>query len=271
MTPGPGREYHGPVASISFDKYQGAGNDFIVVDGRPGAFDPGDPGLIHRLCDRRFGVGADGLILILPHGRADFEMRYFNADGKIGSMCGNGGRCAAHCALRWKVAGPKQRFMAYDGLHEAQVAGDSVRLRLADVRGYRIVEGHYFLDTGSPHYVIFTSGVDRIDVAAEGRKWRWSPLFAPGGTNVDFVETTPDGLSIRTFERGVEDETWACGTGVTASAVASALESHASRGPIVVRARGGNLKVDFEVRGDLVTDIWLTGPAVFVYEGKVEV
>jgi diaminopimelate epimerase len=256
--------------NISFDKYQGAGNDFIIVDGRGKAFALDDPALIHRLCDRRFGVGADGLILILPHGRADYEMRYFNADGRIGSMCGNGGRCAAHCAWRWKVAGPKQRFMAYDGLHQAEVTGDTVRLQLSDVRGFRTIEGNYFLDTGSPHLVIFAPGIDKIDVAAEGRKWRWSPLFAPGGTNVNFVETTAGGLSIRTFERGVEEETWACGTGVTASAIASALKARAGGGPVDVRARGGRLKVDFEIRGDLVTDIWLTGPATFVFAGSVE-
>jgi len=256
--------------TIAFDKYQGAGNDFIIVDGRGNVLDPGDAGLIRRLCDRRFGVGADGLILILPSDRADYEMRYFNADGRAGSMCGNGGRCAARCALRWKIAGPRQRFLAYDGLHEAEVAGDSVRLRLSDVRGYRMVEGHYALDTGSPHLVIFAPGIDEIDVAAEGRRWRRSPLFAPGGTNVNFVETTPEGLSIRTFERGVEGETWACGTGVTASAIASALRAGAGGGPVEVRARGGRLKVEFEIRGDLVTNIWLTGPATLVFTGSIE-
>lgn len=256
--------------TIRFDKYQGAGNDFVIVDGRDNVLDPGDAGLVRRLCDRRFGVGADGLILILPSGRADYEMRYFNADGRLGSMCGNGGRCAAHCALRWRIAGPRQRFLAYDGLHEAEVAGDTVRLRLSDVRGCRTVEGHYFLDTGSPHLVVFASGIDGIDVAAEGRKWRWSPLFAPGGTNVNFVETTPEGLYIRTFERGVEEETWACGTGVTASAIASALRAHAAGGPVDVRTRGGRLRVDFEIRGDLVTNVWLAGPAAFVFTGSIE-
>ncbi|MEN6559466.1 MAG: diaminopimelate epimerase [Acidobacteriota bacterium] len=256
--------------TIRFDKYQGAGNDFVIVDGRDNVLDPGDADLVRRLCDRRFGVGADGLILILPSDRADYEMRYFNADGRPGSMCGNGGRCAASFALRRKIAGPRQRFLAYDGLHEADVAGDTVRLRLSDVRGCRAVEGHYFLDTGSPHLVIFASGIDGIDVAAEGRKWRWSPLFAPGGTNVNFVETTPEGLYIRTFERGVEEETWACGTGVTASAIASALRAHAAGGPVDVRARGGRLRVEFEIRGDLVTNVRLAGPATFVFTGSIE-
>lgn len=255
---------------VPFDKYQGAGNDFILVDSRGAALD-GESDRIRRLCDRRFGVGADGLILLLPAEGVDFEMRYFNADGRLGSMCGNGGRCAAHCARRRGLAGPRQRFLAYDGVHEAEVEGDTVRLGLADVRGHRIVEGNYFLDTGSPHLVLFVPAVDAVDVAAAGPAWRRSPLFAPGGTNVNFVETTPEGLSIRTFERGVEAETWACGTGVTAAAIALALKTGAARGPVRVRTRGGDLRVDFEVRGELVTDIRLTGPAAFVFEGAVEV
>ncbi len=177
------------MTDIPFDKYQGAGNDFIIIDDRGGGFVAGDSDLIRRLCDRRFGVGADGLILVSRHDRADFEMRYFNADGRLGSMCGNGARCAAHFALKKGIAGPKPRFQAFDGIHEAEVSGDTVRLRMADVAGYRILEGNYFIDTGSPHYVVFTDALDAMDVDAEGRKLRWSPLFAPGGTNVNFVET----------------------------------------------------------------------------------
>lgn len=256
--------------TITFDKYQGAGNDFIMVDGRRHALDPGAVEMIRRLCDRRFGVGADGLILLLPAEGADFEMRYFNADGRLGSMCGNGGRCAAHCARRWGLAGARQRFLAYDGTHDAEVEGDTVRLGLADVRGHRVVEGHDVLDTGSPHLVVFVPDVEAVDVAAEGRAWRRSPLFAPGGTNVNFVQAAPDGLIIRTFERGVEAETWACGTGVTAAAIAYALKTGAAGGPVRVRTRGGDLRVDFEVRGELVTGIRLAGPAVFVFEGCVE-
>lgn len=257
------------MADIPFDKYQGAGNDFIIIDDREGGFGPGDPGLIRRLCDRRFGVGADGLILVSRHDRADFEVRYFNADGRLGSMCGNGARCAAHFALRKGIAGPNPRFQAYDGVHEAEISGGTVRLRMADVTGCRVIEGHYFIDTGSPHYVVFTSALDATDVEAEGRRLRWSPLFAPGGTNVDFAETTADGLSVRTFERGVEAETWACGTGVTAAAIASALLGLSGRGPVGVRTRGGLLKVEFEIQADRITDIWLTGPATFVFAGTI--
>ncbi len=257
------------MTDIPFDKYQGAGNDFIIVDDREGGFGPGDPDLIRRLCDRRFGVGADGLILVSRHDRADFEARYFNADGRPGSMCGNGGRCAAHFALRKGIAGPKPRFRAYDGVHEAEISDGTVRLRLADVTGWRIVEGNYFIDTGSPHYIVFTAALGAMDVEAEGRRLRWSPLFAPGGTNVDFVETTADGLSVRTFERGVEAETWACGTGVTAAAIASALRGLSGTGPVEIRTKGGLLKVEFEIQADRITDIWLTGPATFVFAGTI--
>lgn len=259
----------GVMTDILFDKYQGAGNDFIIIDDRGGGFVPGDSDLIRRLCDRRFGVGADGLILVSLHDRADFEMKYFNADGRLGSMCGNGARCAAHFALKKGIAGPKPRFQAYDGIHEAEISGDTVRLRIADVVGYRMLEGNYFIDTGSPHYVVFTAALDTMDVDAEGRKLRWSPLFAPGGANVNFVETTSDGLYVRTFERGVEAETWACGTGVTAAAIASALLGLSGQGPVSVRTRGGELKVEFDIQADRITDIWLTGPATFVFEGTI--
>jgi diaminopimelate epimerase len=256
---------------IPFDKYQGAGNDFVIIDNRRNIFDAARSDLIRRLCDRRFGIGADGLILISLHDRADHEMRYFNADGKLGSMCGNGARCAAHFALRCGIAGPRQRFLAYDGIHEAEVSGDTVSLRISDVTEYRIIEGNYFIDTGSPHYVIFANGIDQIDVDAEGERLRRSPLFAPGGTNVNFVETTDDGLYVRTFERGVEEETLACGTGVTASAIAAVLKGQFEAGTVNVRVRGGNLKVDLEVRDKRITNIVLAGPATKVFEGTIEV
>ena len=255
--------------TIAFDKYQGAGNDFIIIDNRKDVVDPADSHLINRLCDRRFGIGADGLILVSCHDRADYEMKYFNADGKLGSMCGNGGRCTAHFALRSGIAGAKQRFLAFDGLHEAFVARDTVRLQIGDVYEHIKIDGNYFIDTGSPHYVVFTTDLDKLDVVEEGRKLRWAPHFAPGGTNVNFVQVGDDGLSIRTFERGVEDETLACGTGATASVIASILAGHCDRAPVGVRARGGALSVDFKIQKDKITDIWLTGPVSFVFEGKM--
>ena len=257
------------LMTITFNKYQGAGNDFIIIDNRKGIFNPSDSKLINRLCDRRFGIGADGLILISGYKDADFEMKYFNSDGKIGSMCGNGGRCTAHFALKHGIAGKNQRFFAFDGIHEAEVNDDIVRLQMADVNEYKIIDDNYFINTGSPHYVLFTDEIDKIDVNAEGKRIRWAPLFAPGGTNVNFVEITDNGLYIRTFERGVEEETLACGTGVTASAIASVLKGHFDTGPVSVKARGGNLEVDLKVVNEKITNVWLTGPATYVFEGLI--
>lgn len=257
--------------NIAFNKYQGAGNDFIIIDNRKTIINPDDHKLINRLCDRRFGIGGDGLILISSHDKADFEMKYFNSDGKLGSMCGNGGRCTAHFARKWDIAGNSQKFMAFDGLHKAEVSGDTVRLQMADVNEYKIIDGSYFINTGSPHYVVFTSEIDQMNVNEEGKRLRWSPKFAPGGTNVNFVEVSKDGLYLRTFERGVEEETLACGTGVTASAIASVLKGHFDTGSVNVRARGGNLKVEFDVKNEKVTNVWLTGPATFVFDGVIKV
>ncbi|MCX6334019.1 MAG: diaminopimelate epimerase [Bacteroidia bacterium] len=254
---------------VTFNKYQGAGNDFIIIDNRKGTFNPADSNLINRLCDRRFGIGADGLILISGNDKADFEMKYFNSDGKPGSMCGNGGRCTAHFARKWNIAGNNQKFIAFDGIHEAEVMDDIVRLQMADVNEYKIIDGSYFINTGSPHYVVFTIDIDRMDVNEEGKRLRWSPKFSPGGTNVNFVEVNDNGLYLRTFERGVEEETLACGTGVTASAIASVLAGHFDTAPVNVRARGGNLKVEFKVTDGKVTNIWLTGPATFVFDGII--
>ncbi|MDQ1332982.1 MAG: Diaminopimelate epimerase [Bacteroidota bacterium] len=254
---------------IPFNKYQGAGNDFIIIDNRNALINPGDSELINKLCDRRFGIGADGLILISDHKQADFEMKYFNSDGKPGSMCGNGGRCTAHVAMKWNIAGKKQKFMAYDGIHEAYVDNDIVRLQMSDVNEYSLIGNNYFINTGSPHYIVFTDDADKLNVFEEVKKLRLSSLFAPGGTNVDFAEVLDNGLYVRTFERGVEDETLACGTGITASAIASVLAGHFDTNYVNVRARGGNLKVELKIRDKKVTDIWLTGPATFVFEGEI--
>jgi diaminopimelate epimerase len=257
--------------NITFNKYQGAGNDFIIIDNRKGVINPDDVKLINKLCDRRFGIGADGLILVSDTGDGDFEMKYYNSDGKLGSMCGNGGRCVAHFSKKSGIAGNKQKFLAFDGIHEAFIDDNIVRLQMADVDDYKIINGSYFLNTGSPHYVVFSKGVEKMDVFNEGKRLRWAPEFAPGGTNVNFVEIINNTLHLRTFERGVEDETLACGTGITASAIASVLSGKFVSVPVNVRARGGNLKVDFKVKDAKVTNIWLTGPATFVFEGKIEV
>jgi diaminopimelate epimerase len=198
-------------------------------------------------------------------------MTYFNSDGFEGSMCGNGGRCASDFAIRYGIAGKKLSFKAVDGIHEA-ISGESViSLRMNNVEEARQIAANYFINTGSPHYVKFTQELSSLDVYTEGKKIRWSRDFPPGGTNVNFVEIENDGIYVRTFERGVEDETLSCGTGVTASAIASVLTGHFDSGPVNVRTRGGNLKVDLKVNGKEITDIWLTGPATFVFEGKIEI
>ena len=259
------------MTSLHFNKYQGAGNDFIIIDNRNQIFNPHDNILIEKLCNRRFGIGADGLILINNLPDYDFEMVYFNSDGYRGSMCGNGGRCAAAFAIKTGIASGKMKFMAYDGIHEAYQTGDLINLKMNDVRGTENVDGKLFINTGSPHCIIFRKNVDETDVFTEGRTLRYSEAFKLGGTNVNFVETGKEGIYVRTYERGVEDETLSCGTGVTASAIASVTAGHFDSGPVDVRTRGGNLTVDFKIGNDMITDIWLKGPALFVFEGIIEI
>lgn len=270
--------YHGPqqfnnsltLATVVFNKYQGAGNDFIIIDNRKAAFNPDDSILIAKLCDQRFGIGADGLILVSDSMQHDYEMKYFNADGYEGTMCGNGGRCSADFAIRSGIAGKKLTFKAIDGIHKAIAEGKIIRLKMGDVNGTRIVNGNYFINTGSPHYILFNNNIDGIDVNSEGKKIRWSVDFAPEGTNVNFVEKTDNMIYVRTFERGVEEETLSCGTGVTASAIASVLSGHFDTNNVNVKTKGGNLSVSFNISGNHISDIWLSGPAVFVFEGKIE-
>ncbi len=255
----------------SFNKYQATGNDFVIIDNRKGVIDPRNFNLINKLCDRRFGIGADGLILISDNSQNDFEMKYFNSDGLEGSMCGNGGRCSSDFAIRSGIAGKELSFQAVDGVHKAMMDNGIIRLSMNDVIKPRIVSGNYFLNTGSPHYVIFRKNIDQIDVNAEGKKIRWSEDFAPGGTNVNFVEIINKGIYVRTFERGVEEETLSCGTGVTASAIASVLARQSDTIPVSVKTKGGDMEVTFKITGDVISSIWLSGPATFVYEGTVEV
>lgn len=257
--------------TIAFNKYHGTGNDFIIIDNRNRVLNPPVSALIRKLCDRRFGIGADGLIIISEHEGYDFEMAYYNADGQESSMCGNGGRCAVDFAIRSGISGKKLTFMAADGPHQSEYDNGIIRLRLNDVSGSDIINGNHFINTGSPHYVVFTEDPDLINVSSEGKRLRWSPDFPEGGTNVNFAGIENNGLYVRTFERGVEDETLSCGTGVTASAIAAVLSGHFVSGPVNVRTRGGNLKVEFDGNSDLITNIWLCGPATFVFEGQIKI
>jgi diaminopimelate epimerase len=259
-----------PMTKV-FNKYQGAGNDFIIIDNRDGFFNPGDFKLINKLCDRRFGIGADGLILISKSSQHDFEMKYFNSDGFEGTMCGNGGRCSADFAIRKGIAGKSLIFKAVDGVHKALSEEGIIRLQMNDVNEPRLINGNYFINTGSPHYVLFRKEVENIDVNTEGKKIRWAEEFAPGGTNVNFVESENNGIYVRTFERGVEEETLSCGTGVTASAIASVLSGHIDTKTVSVRTKGGNLSVSFTVSGNSISNIWLSGPATFVFQGEITI
>lgn len=254
---------------MDFYKFDGAGNDFVVVDNRKGKCNLGTDE-IARICHRRYGVGADGLMTLesAPVGY-DFEMCYYNSDGRLGSMCGNGGRCIAAFANMLGL-GSKLHFLGYDGPHDAEIiTWDNeqrqgiVRLgmRSVDVATVREVADGCFLDTGSPHYVQRVEDLEHFDVVGEGRRLRNRTDLFPEGTNVDFIETLPDGkLYVRTFERGVEDETWACGTGVTACAIVTGNHN--------IVARGGNFKVDFDITDAAYENVCLTGPVSLNFIGQ---
>lgn len=261
------------MGALQFFKYQGTGNDFVVIDNRNQVFDATDELLIHNLCDRRFGIGADGLMLLEHAEGYDFRMIYFNADGREGSMCGNGGRCLVAFAHRLGlVEGGFCRFLAVDGPHEARVTRpDWVELKMIDVYQVKTKNNLFVLNTGSPHVVSFVEGLEALDVDEEGRTIRWAQDFQPEGTNVNFVETRAQGLAVATFERGVEAETLSCGTGVTAAALCLAVGQDLKGAQAVpIWTRGGDLAVKF-FRGDDggMTDIWLCGPATLVFEGMI--
>ena len=253
--------------NISFYKYQGTGNDFVMIDDRAEKFPVEDQELVAHLCHRRFGIGADGLILLRNKAGYDFEMVYFNADGRLGSMCGNGGRCTVAFAKFLGVIQNQTRFLAADGDHEAAVENGLVSLKMNEVNSVECGTDFYYMNTGSPHYVTFGENVAEENVFEKGRSIRYNERFKEEGTNVNFAEMRPDkSLYIRTYERGVEDETYSCGTGVTASALAASLKGLES--PVKIETPGGNLEVSFKKQGEHFTDIYLTGPAEQVFKGE---
>lgn len=260
------------MKSIPFYKYQGTGNDFILLDQREDAWiDLDNWEMIQRLCDRKFGIGADGLIMIVEEEEADFRMIYFNADGKEGSMCGNGGRCAVAFAHFLGIINTQTRFKAVDGWHDAKIESNGlVHLKMGAVHGIEQGQAYFYLNTGSPHYVVFTEELEQISVAEEGRKIRYSDRFKAEGTNVNFVAIHPEGLEVATYERGVEAETLSCGTGVTAAAIAFDLfKGRNGQEAIKIQTKGGALRVQFDKQEETYQNIWLSGPAEQVFVGQI--
>lgn len=257
--------------AISFYKYQGTGNDFVMVDNRKHTFPAQDTDLVKHLCDRRIGIGADGLILLQDHPDYDFEMVYYNADGRVGSMCGNGARCTVRFAKQLGVIEDVACFLAADGEHQASVERDLIQLKMNDVPQVEQIGRDFYLNTGSPHYVRFVEDVEALDVYAAGRDVRYNERFVAEGTNVNFVQKLSEGeIFVRTYERGVEDETLSCGTGVTACALVAHLQGMQS--PIKVKVLGGELEVAFErTEEGLFKHIYLIGPARQVFTGTVAV
>lgn len=258
---------------IKFYKYQGAGNDFILIDNREKISHEFTVQHIKKMCDRHFGIGADGLMLLNNKDGFDFEMIYFNADGNEGSMCGNGGRCIVQFASNMGIKKNEYKFLATDGVHEAKIdLNKEVSLKMNDVTDVDFSMDHYVLDTGSPHYVKFVGDVQDLNVVSDGSKIRNSREFSEKGINVNFVQTLDDDhIFVRTYERGVEDETLSCGTGVTASALMAAHNDNGFN-HVEVRTKGGHLSVEFDKISDSeFRNIWLSGPATFVFSGEYEI
>lgn len=254
---------------LHFYKYQATGNDFVLIDNRSGVY-AFDKTQIERICHRRFGVGADGFMLIEKHPELDFNLVYYNRDGSQ-SLCGNGSRAAVHLASALGMANGRVRFQAHDGMHEAEILSNGeIRLKMNDVTEVRKIGDDFFVNTGSPHFIRFVNDIHTYPVFGEGRKIRYSDACKPGGTNVNFVgKLGPDTLFVRTYERGVEDETLSCGTGVTAVALAASLSGYPS--PVFIKTPGGDLTVEFKPgQSGSFTDIFLTGPAKMVFKGELE-
>lgn len=258
---------------LVFFKYQGTGNDFVILDNRNSQIQLNQKD-IALLCHRRFGIGADGLMLLNSRAGYDFEMKYYNADGAEGSMCGNGGRCLTQFAFDSGIIKEKYQFIASDGPHEAIVTQSGwVKLKMIDVKSISQLSGACTINTGSPHYVQEVMNLEEFDVVAEGKKIRYNKEYKEKGINVNFVErVNKDELYVRTYERGVEDETYSCGTGVTAAAIIMSMENDIPKQTVQIKTKGGSLAVEFERTGkQSFQDIWLCGPAELVFKGTINV
>ncbi|WP_140485040.1 diaminopimelate epimerase [Flavobacterium sp. GSA192] len=258
---------------IQFYKYQGTGNDFVIIDNRTNFFPKEDTKLIERLCDRRFGIGADGLMLLENDPETDFKMVYYNSDGNQSTMCGNGGRCLVAFAKQLNVIGDSTSFNAVDGLHHASVDKDGiVSLQMIDVDSIKINPDYSFLNTGSPHHVQLVDDLEHYNVKENGAAIRYGELYGKVGSNINFVKKIDNStFALRTYERGVEDETLACGTGATAAAIAMNATGQTDLTAINMNVEGGKLSVSFEKEGNKYVNVFLNGPAKFVFEGIIEV
>ncbi len=255
---------------IQFYKYQGTGNDFIIIDNRNKNLQLTTE-QINKLCDRKFGIGADGLMLMENAEGYDFKMVYYNADGNESTMCGNGGRCLVKFANDITIQKETYLFTAIDGAHIATIDEEGwVRLKMNDVNNVTMAGNDYVLNTGSPHYIKKIADADAVNVYKEGYAIRNNDTYKAEGINVNFVEQKAKSIKVRTYERGVEDETLSCGTGVTAAALVMA--KHGEQNKIPVETLGGNLRVEFYKKDDNhFENIWLCGPATFVFKGEIEV
>ena len=256
---------------LHFYKYQGTGNDFVIIDNRDGSIELSSQ-QVALLCDRHFGIGADGLMLLNKHDSYDFEMIYYNADGAPGTMCGNGGRCLTKFAFDKGIQPNKYTFIASDGEHEAVIdANGWVHLKMIDVHEVSKQNEATVLNTGSPHYIKQVSGISNYDVFSEGKNIRYNDRYNQKGINVNFVEWNGDELFVRTYERGVENETLSCGTGVSAAAMAMSNDTTGLQ-ETKIRTLGGSLLIKFnKLDAQHYTDVWLCGPASFVYDGQITI
>ena len=254
---------------LAFYKYQGTGNDFIIVDDRQATLGSYTSEFVQKLCDRRFGIGADGFMVIRDHKEYDFEMIYHNADGSQ-SLCGNGSRCAVHLARQLGMIEQEACFLTTDGVHHASIRAGLIHVKMHDVTEVKQLPAGYWLDTGSPHYVTWVKELNGLDVHQQGQAIRNSALFQKEGVNVNFVQRKDDGtLAMSTYERGVEAETLSCGTGAVAVALVASLEGSTS--PVTIDAQGGQLQVSFTKKSvQHFQDIYLIGPAQQVYQGTID-
>lgn len=254
---------------INFTKYEGNGNDFIIIDDRKEEFSEDNVLMISKLCDRKFGIGADGLILLRKHKVYDFQMIYFNSDGNESSMCGNGGRCLVSYALQLDIDLKTNSFLAIDGVHKFKVVDNEIYLKMNDVKDIVVKNGYNFLNTGSPHVVQIVENVDEINVYEQGKKIR-RQFQEMNGVNVNFVSFNNDIIKCRTFERGVENETLSCGTGVVAVALYVFKKKKISDNKIIVSTKGGSLSVSFKNDGNSFREIWLKGDINKIFDGLIE-